>query len=316
MACNWAASATEGIDLSDDDPHLLGDTIPRPIPECFRSELLTSKDISEFRQRGYLVKTAEELDTKESAGRALRAVLISIKHLVIGDKLPIDSATGKEADILDWQRRKRDEDWSVFLGLLLPSSKLWTLVSHMMGSEPQEPTTCQLAVHFPEGGLCEEFREKRDVRSGEDYHIDGRGRIPNNFTLIVGIALNDQLAQGRSNTWGGFTVFPGSHVNSDLHKNYPAQRRGETQGSRSAEGKGYRQDLGSAQQLCLRQGDVIIAHSLLAHRRAENWSENIRCMAFFRLKPAWRKPNWEDGVLEDPFVNLPGVAEKIASTTD
>ena len=78
------------------------------------------------------------------------------------------------------------------------------------------------------------------------------------------------------------TVFPGSHRNSELHRVYPAQKRGEVD----------KLDLGKGMQIRLQQGDVVIAHSLIAHRRADNWSSAICHMVYFRLQPAHVAAGW------------------------
>lgn len=276
------------------------------LPEVLEHVRLAPAEAREFRERGFLVKGSAELGTRELAGRALRVVMIAVR-----DRLRARGGA-PEVDWLDWQHKLGDKDWGVFADLLYQSPALWTVLTRMMLMAPQAPRSCSVAVHFPEGTTNDDFRSLCDDRLGDDYHIDGRGNIPNKFTVLVGVALNDQFEQGRCQSWGGFTVFPRSHVNSALHRAYPAQKRGATQGGRS-EGAAGCLDLGEPQQLRLRQGDVVLAHSLLAHRRGQNWSESLRCMAFFRLRPAERQPDWQEGLLEDPFVNLRGVVA--AATT-
>ena len=55
---------------------------------------------------------------------------------------------------------------------------------------------------------------------------------------------------------------------------------------------GSRLDLGDGKQLQLDMGDVVFAPSRLAHRRAENWSEEQRFMLDFRLQPASQLKRW------------------------
>jgi len=196
-----------------------------------------------------------------------------------------------------------EKDWSVYVDLLRQAPALQELLAQFIGTEVAEPRRCQLAIIFPEGRPDDEhFESREDSRPQLDYHIDGRGKIPNDFTLLVGIALNDQPRSCCS--WGGLTVFPGSHRHSTLHRIYPSQKRGDLQ---------ERIDLGEGRQLRLAQGDVVIGHSLLAHRPSENWSEVVRCMAYFRLKPMHRQEDWQEGLLKDPFVNLPGVTRAVAA---
>lgn len=271
------------------------ETTPYP---CLREDVqLDPSEAAFFFEQGYLIKRAHELGTRDLADRALRATSILLR-----DAADIEGGIQREVvNLRDCARSQQDSDFSVYTGILRGSATLWTLLSRMFDQEPEVPRRCQVAILFPTGSPGDRYKDVEDHQSGIEYHIDGRGQIPNKFTLLVGVALCDQPTEVCS--WGGLTVFPGSHRNSELHRLYPAQKRGEVD----------KLDLGKGMQIRLQQGDVVIAHSLLAHRRAENWSSAIRHMVYFRLQPAHVAAGWQAGLLADPFANLPGVRRSMGS---
>jgi len=258
---------------------------------------LDPKDASFFLENGYLVKRAHELGTHDLADSALRASNIIIREAAEG----CGGVQGEIVDLRDCVRYPHDSDFGVYTDILRASPTLWTLISRMLGREPAAPHRCQVAILCPTGLPGESYKDVEDRQSGIDYHIDGRGMIPNNFTLLVGISLCDQPLDACS--WGGLTVFPGSQVNSELHQVYPSQKFGHVE----------KLHLGKGVQIRLQKGDVILAHSLLAHRRAENWSAEIRHMLYFRLRPAWVTEDWEAELPAKPFANLPGVVRAAAA---
>lgn len=50
-----------------------------------------------------------------------------------------------------------------------------------------------------------------------------------------------------------------------------------------------KEDMVGHTQLYARAGDVVILHGDLAHEGAPNWSDEIREMVYFRIKPAHGK---------------------------
>eukprot|EP00971_Amphidinium_carterae_P166002 3290438-Amphidinium_carterae.1 len=72
-----------------------------------------------------------------------------------------------------------------------------------------------------------------------------------------------------------------------------------------------RPPLEAGHQLKLYPGDVVIAHSLLAHRRAKNWSAEPRYMLYFRLSPESGARGTLDG---DPFALFSGLRKVLSSS--
>merc|ERR1711964_725356 len=106
----------------------------------------------------------------------------------------------------------------------------------MFGKPVQEPESLQVAVAFPDGTYEDNYPTREDNSPGRNWHIDGHGEMPP-FALLVGCNLIDNPSNVRS--WGGFTVFPGTHVDSGLH---------DSHFNRAVKG-GPRQDLGTGVQL-------------------------------------------------------------------
>mmetsp|Transcript_95264 Transcript_95264/g.269255 ORF Transcript_95264/g.269255 Transcript_95264/m.269255 type:complete len:477 (+) Transcript_95264:44-1474(+) len=272
--------------LRGDTEALVADLVVSGVPtfpELLDDVSLSHEDALEFYTNGFLIKRATEVGTWRVAGRALRAANLVVRDL------------NCKGDLRDYKVRDSHRGWSDFVGWVRELPALWTLIARMMAGEAAVPKWCQLAVAMPEGSFGEAFEGRADERLGTEYHIDGHGCIPNGFALLVGCSLTDPPEDSCS--WGGFTVFPGSHLDTAFHRAYVKRaKRG-----------GPRHDVGAPVQLRLRRGDVVFAHPLLAHRRAENWSEVARYMVYLRLRPANFTEGWEVGVLEDPFAVLRGV---------
>ncbi len=133
------------------------------------------------------------------------------------------------------------------------------------------PERIQLAATLPG------FRTGRIV--GRHFHIDG-GLGPSlaAFNVLFGVALSDV----RSDTAGGFHVLPGSHEKfAGLFRGQPmdppvhwgdVKRAGQTQFLAEAEMVVPRLDA----------GDILVAHSFLAHGTSPNTSDVRRDMIFQR----------------------------------
>uniref|UniRef100_A0A7S0AB96 Phytanoyl-CoA dioxygenase n=1 Tax=Pyrodinium bahamense TaxID=73915 RepID=A0A7S0AB96_9DINO len=270
---------------------------------------LGAAEAEQFHRDGYLVLRAAALGTTRRAVCALRAMSLLLCNLAAatvecrqpGPELElVPGETDGLHSVRVWPR----EEYRVLL------SPLRRLLAQLLGEQPELPSACQVAFGAPTGGFGEAFEGRGDERPDDEYHIDGRGSIPNGFALLVGIALSSPPPGSAS--WGALTVFPGSHRNSALHAAYPKQKRSGAEaaaGAGGAEGRGPRLDIGRPQPVRLEQGDVVIAHSLLAHRRAQNWSEAVRYQLYFRLRPrrARSDPTWERDLPGQPFAVLPGV---------
>eukprot|EP00931_Biecheleriopsis_adriatica_P059463 TRINITY_DN35582_c0_g1_i1.p1 TRINITY_DN35582_c0_g1~~TRINITY_DN35582_c0_g1_i1.p1 ORF type:complete len:414 (-),score=33.74 TRINITY_DN35582_c0_g1_i1:243-1427(-) len=202
-----------------------------------------------FVRDGYVILRAGDLGTCHLAKHACRAANIALR-----DAVECRDA-GAKLNFRDYSVKPTHAAWRVFADLCKVPA-LEEILVHFAGAL-EGPRRCQLATIFPEGRPDDDYIVQPDSRQRLEYHIDGRGQIPNGFTLLVGIALNDQ--SDSCNSWGGLTVFPGSHRRSDLHKVYPSQKRGELQG---------RLDLGEGKQLHLAQGDAPLR---IGQNRFEVW---------------------------------------------
>ncbi len=146
------------------------------------------------------------------------------------------------------------------------------------------------------------FRTKGGV--GRNFHIDGgQDRALGVFNVLLGVALTDVA----SDTAGGFHVLPGSHKQfADLFGQQPmdaAVHWGEVKL------EGQRRFLAGAHMMVprMKAGDIIVAHSFLAHGTAPNTTDKRRDMVFQRRAagPLW-DPATRDGAREafmrDPWL--------------
>jgi hypothetical protein len=146
------------------------------------------------------------------------------------------------------------------------------------------------------------FRTKGGV--GRNFHIDGgQDRALGVFNVLLGVALTDV----ESDTGGGFHVLPSSHRQfADLFRQQPmdaAVHWGEVKL------EGQRRFLTGARMVVprMKSGDIIVAHSFLAHGTAANTTESRRDMIFQRRDAVpLRDPATRDGAREafmrDPWM--------------
>jgi hypothetical protein len=137
------------------------------------------------------------------------------------------------------------------------------------------------AVHAPEriqlASTLPGFETKGGV--GRNFHIDG-GKEPSlaAFNMLFGVALTTVA----SDTAGGFHVLPGSH------DKFAAAFRQQPLGAPVHWGEvkldGQREFLAGARMVVprLQAGDIIVAHSFLAHGTSANMSDVRRDMIFQR----------------------------------
>ena len=97
-----------------------------------------------------------------------------------------------------------------------------------------------------------------------------KGQI-NSFTMLAGVFLS----RVSSDFAGNFTVWPGSHCLYGSHF--------QEHGPRALLDGMPRVDLPTPQQLHVEPGDIVLAHYLLGHGAALNFSPHIRYAVFFRL---------------------------------
>lgn len=259
--------------------------------------MLGVEEAERFYEDGYIVLRADSLGSHARASRALREMNLVLAELAIAglETGRISPEFGLVEDLpREGLNSVRVQSRKEFTALLSP---LRTIIQQLLGGCPEEPETIQLAYAPPTGSMGEGFEGRSDCRAGDEYHIDGRGRIPNGFALLVGVALSSPPPG--SCAWGALTVFPGSHRNASLHREYP-KKKAES---------GQHMDLGTPRHVTLERGDAVLAHSLLAHRRSENWSDAWRYQIYWRLKPERARSDhgWESGMPGDPWAVLPGV---------
>lgn len=128
---------------------------------------------------------------------------------------------------------------------------------------------------------------------GMGWHIDGmdKGKY-GSFSLLIGVALNDQLADFA----GNFCVHPGSHYTLQSYiKQYAAACDDSFVDNNDPTAiqahrlqavamlRNMKQNLGEPVQVKLRKGDVVFVLHKIAHRGGPNYSQDVRKMVFFRL---------------------------------
>eukprot|EP01038_Epipyxis_sp_PR26KG_P011272 gene11272-15123_t len=234
-----------------------------------------------------------------------------------------------DAHYIKWLKHtKRQDDWrshfcldlmdmekpmenAPVLDLLLLSpiivDKLYGLMGQISGI-----FYSQIAFRTPISGKASKINVNgsiEDYQPGGDYHLDGQAnasgdRFPDHWTVLVGIALVDIISEDM----GNFTVFPCSHT-SRSWINYPEEKKAKSL-----------PNLGEPVKICLKAGDVIFAHVLLAHRGGKNTlpskvidrddyvkniKPNTREMVFFRVQAQNINYNSKDRSLE--VINNPWI---------
>jgi ectoine hydroxylase-related dioxygenase (phytanoyl-CoA dioxygenase family) len=118
---------------------------------------------------------------------------------------------------------------------------------------------------------------------GRHFHIDG-GLGPSlaAFNILFGVALTDV----QSDTAGGFHVLPGSHDRfAEFFRDQPRATPVHWGEVKQAAQKKFHASLGKAAGMIvpqLRAGDIIVAHSFLAHGTSANTTTARRDMFFQR----------------------------------
>lgn len=266
---------------------------------------LTRSLANEFKDKGFIVikaGSAGMASRAKSASSVVDRLIERIADAALRGIKPGPELMLHERGELEGLKAIRVKSQQVYVTLLSP---VWRLLTEMLGSEPELPEVCQLAVAAPEA-CARENTQREDWRCGRHYHIDGKGKLPNGFALLVGVALRTPQPHGVQ-SHGGLTVFPGSHRNSGLHQSY-AELYEQNEGW---------PDLGKPVQLRLEPGDTVVAHSLLAHRRAHNFSDESRITAYYRIRPKAAihdKGKWQTRMPGEPFSIVPGVLGKRLET--
>lgn len=181
---------------------------------------------------------------------------------------------------------------------LLYGTPLWTLVQRLMGRGcTGKLQQAQIALRAPNPDAAAiDDNEQLPPKHPKQWHIDGmieRDGQFSNFSVLVGVALSDQLQPN----CGNLIAFAGSH-----HVLQPMVRQEvETPGSYPFLGNrgddGGKPELRNGQQILLGIGDAVVLHQKVAHRVGINCSPNIRYQTYFRLKHVDHASHLADGSL-------------------
>jgi len=257
------------------------------------ASVLSASDIAHFKDLGYvIVRNAVPPEL-------IRDALRSINHQLgrpdcwEADKDPLNNNAAQLTLKLNT---------GVGQDIFKKSPVLWSAINILLGAGNVAPPPRargtfhgqQVALRFPQPP--EVGHDVPDVKAGTRYHIDGMGQnklCP--FTLLCGVALSEQT---RANM-GNLHVFPGSHLNEDVHKYYLEKIDDDNQN----EADEHKPNLGESVQVLLRPGDVVLAHQLLAHRVGVNTSEHIRYQLYYRV-PHKDHAQLKDRVVFDPWVEF------------
>jgi ectoine hydroxylase-related dioxygenase (phytanoyl-CoA dioxygenase family) len=239
------------------------------------------------------------------------------------------------SDAIDAHRLRSAQDAANRLNAIHPDrgwerskNELWREIRHCddaaflaLATAVLDPLALEIleAVHAPEriqlASTLPGFATKGGV--GRNFHIDG-GKEPSLavFNMLFGVALTTV----QSDTAGGFHVLPGSH------EKFATAFRRQPLGAPVHWGQvkldGQREFLADARMAVprLKAGDIIVAHSFLAHGTSANTSDVRRDMIFQRraavplCDPATRM-RAREAFMRDPwtFFRLPSALRAAVS---
>ena len=164
---------------------------------------------------------------------------------------------------------------------------------------------CQVALRFPgvRDDLVAGGAAVRSFVGERDWHTDGlRQGKKHSFSLLVGVCLEDCLVENR----GNLCVWPGSHRWCHQHMRHPDGKIKRKYGWSNSDGP--LPPLGSPVQLCMRKGDVVFAHSELAHCGGPLLGPSLRYMVYYRVRHvSWSAMRQRASLVSDMFVDLVGL---------
>jgi len=201
------------------------------------------------------------------------------------------------SDAIDDRRLRSAQDAANHLNAIHPErgwerskNELWREIRHCadpafdaLAAAVLDPLALEIleTVHSPERIQLASTLPGFETRGGigRNFHIDG-GKEPSlaAFNVLFGVALTTVA----SDTAGGFHVLPGSHEKfSTAFRRQPLDAPVHW-GQVKLDGQ--RQFLAGARMVVprLRAGDIIVAHSFLAHGTSANTSDVRRDMIFQR----------------------------------
>lgn len=164
------------------------------------------------------------------------------------------------------------------------NTKLASSVNNLLhgnSSASCKPQGCQIALRFPE--MAEPPASNASALGGQQWHTDGMDKgdyAP--FTLLIGIALSDQLETFSGNV----CVFPGSHhILQDFVRSYVTKMALDGGvGFNTAHFLQNKPMLKEPLQVLVNVGDVVLLHQKLAHRGGPNYGCEVRRMVYFRVQ--------------------------------
>lgn len=197
--------------------------------------------------------------------------------------------------------------------LLAPATSMgvWRILNQLIGHGKVSPLSgVQVALRFPDSldALVVSGAAMQSRIDGTCWHTDGlRQGKKHSFSLLVGIALSDNMMQPDN---GNLCVWPRSHLHVHHWMRHPDGKiaRPASGGTGWSDSDGPLPDLGPPLQMLLRAGDVIIAHSEIAHCGGIHLGPDIRSMVYYRVRHVNWKEMYESGALvEDMWCDLEGL---------
>merc|ERR1712125_110496 len=180
--------------------------VSQPMP-LIDTTVLSPEDRAHFKEKGYIILRG-----------ALPPFLVRDALRVINHKLGQPDCWKTDSNPLNAAQLKLGlPREGVGTDIVNRSPVIWSAFNVLLGEGNIAPWQGgqQVALRFhqrPDVG-----HDVPDIKPGTKYHIDGMGQnrlCP--FSMLVGIALSDQTKPN----CGNLHVFPGSHLNKDLHKYY------------------------------------------------------------------------------------------------
>lgn len=191
----------------------------------------------------------------------------------------INAAVGRGIAREEAEQHKNGLQWPHLMGnstiiALFRDSGAAEVVARLIGGAGVHPVHGgQIALRFP-GGMCADEAGLVAMPGWDTaWHIDGLpGALPHmapgrldTFTALVGVCLQDVTRELQ----GNFVAYPGSHWILQEHFRRHGTAAVEMHGE---EGLPRDMPFAEARQVCLRAGDITVAHYALAHSIAPNTS--------------------------------------------
>lgn len=205
--------------------------------------------------------------------------------------------------------------------VLALAAPFWGAVCQVFGSAPPPPTNAQIAIKSGVAGAP----PHSPGQVGLDAHIDGLpcpsnpghpGKV-RNFSLLLGIALTDQLAPNA----GNLAVIPGSHIAlakacqrvgaevaegtlTEPFESPPLQRLNALLAA-----TGGVAALAPPVTLCLKAGSAVIAHYSTIHFVQPKTDAGHRVMVYFRVTSPLRETGEGTRLetMQHCFLEMPGL---------